>query len=67
MSETLKEVINRILFEEEACLGQNGKSKINVYGGEGKFPHLHYEIDGVKAVSDWIHQDTFVMKVFMKD
>ena len=44
----LKEIIDNVLNEED---GLNGKDirKINVYGSEGKNPHLHYYFPTVEG------------------
>ena len=45
----LKEIIEKVLFEEEDSLSGKLPYSINVYGKEGENPHLHYKINGIEG------------------
>ena len=42
----LREIIEKILLEEEDSLSGKLPYSINVYGKEGENPHLHYKNNG---------------------
>ena len=49
LSMNLREIIEKVLLEEEDSLSGKLPYSINVYGKEGKNPHLHYKINGIEG------------------
>ena len=45
----LREIIEKVLLEEEDSLSGKLPYSINVYGKEGENPHLHYKINGIEG------------------